>query len=303
LNGFQETTMRIALGPVLYYWPRATLNEFYDRLCQQPVDVVYLGETVCSKRRAFRTAEWIELARTVAATGRQAVLSTLTLIEAGSELGTLKRLCNNGEFLVEANDLAGVQLLCEKGVPFVTGPHVNIYNAQTLMRLRKLGLQRWVIPPELQRDSVRELMEEARAQGVLDGLETEVFGYGRLPLAFSARCFTARHYNLPKDNCQLRCLEHPEGMPLHTQEGAAFLTINGIQTQSGQVYNLLDEWQELAELGVELMRISPQLEQTEAVVNALHARIHGTQSDWQAPADACNGYWYGDPGMVRHAQG
>jgi collagenase-like PrtC family protease len=43
-------------------------------------------------------------------------------------------------------------------------------------------------------------------------METELFGYGRLPLAFSARCFTARHYNLQKDDCQFRCLDHPDGL-------------------------------------------------------------------------------------------
>ena len=46
------------------------------------------------------------------------------------------------------------------------------------------------------------------------GVETEVFVYGKLPLAFSARCFTARHYDLNKDDCQFKCLDHPEGLTL-----------------------------------------------------------------------------------------
>src|SRR3546814_4678787 len=41
-------------------------------------------------------------------------------------------------------------------------------------------------------------------------METEVFAYGRMPLAFSARCFTARHRNIPKDNCQYVCMDHPD---------------------------------------------------------------------------------------------
>jgi hypothetical protein len=44
------------------------------------------------------------------------------------------------------------------------------------------------------------------------GMETEVFAYGRLPLAFSARCFTARHFNLQKDDCQFKCIEFPDGL-------------------------------------------------------------------------------------------
>ena len=37
------------------------------------------------------------------------------------------------------------------------------------------------------------------------GMETEVLAFGRLPLAVSARCFTARAHNLPKDQCDFRC--------------------------------------------------------------------------------------------------
>ena len=70
------------------------------------------------------------------------------------------------------------------------------------------------------------------------GLETEVFAYGRLPLAFSARCFTARHRNLPKDDCRFSCIDHPDGLLMETREKQPFLVLNGIQTQSALVYNL-----------------------------------------------------------------
>ena len=57
-----EPRMKLALGPVLYYWPQEKLLDFYERMSTAPVDVIYLGETVCSKRRAFNTEEWLELA-------------------------------------------------------------------------------------------------------------------------------------------------------------------------------------------------------------------------------------------------
>jgi collagenase-like PrtC family protease len=38
--------------------------------------------------------------------GKQVVLSTLALVQASSELGELKRYVDNGEFLIEASDLA-----------------------------------------------------------------------------------------------------------------------------------------------------------------------------------------------------
>ena len=43
---------------------------------------------------------------------------------------------------------------------------------------------------------------------------TEAWAFGRLPLAFSARCFTARHHHLNKDDCGFRCLEDPDGLLL-----------------------------------------------------------------------------------------
>jgi len=92
--------MQLSLGPILYFWPRETIEQFYQQMIDSPVEVIYLGETVCHKRRSFKAAEWIELARQLGASGKQVVLSTLALVEAGSELWEVKRLCRNGELLV-----------------------------------------------------------------------------------------------------------------------------------------------------------------------------------------------------------
>ena len=61
----------------------------------------------------------------------------------------LRRLCGNGRFIVEANDLGAVRLLMDEGVPFVTGPTLNIYNPGTLSVLAAAGLKRWALPVEL----------------------------------------------------------------------------------------------------------------------------------------------------------
>ncbi|WP_305800121.1 hypothetical protein [Thiolapillus sp.] len=120
--------MKLSLGPVQYYWSREDLLDFYRQVADMPVDIVYLGETVCSKRRLFRFDDWMDTARMLRDAGKEVVLSTLALLEAESELKTLRRICANGEFLVEANDMAAVQLLSAAGLPFVAGPTVNIYN-------------------------------------------------------------------------------------------------------------------------------------------------------------------------------
>jgi len=84
--------MQLTLGPVLFCWERQQLLDFYAEMASQPLDVIYLGETVCSKRRELKVDDWIALARQVASTGKQTVLSTLALISAPSELKEVKRL-------------------------------------------------------------------------------------------------------------------------------------------------------------------------------------------------------------------
>ena len=288
--------MKLTLGPVLYYWARCDLERFYQSALDWPLDCIYLGETVCSKRRALRPAEWIELGRQLAAAGRQVVLSTLTLVEAESELSTLARLCDNGELLVEANDIAAVELLRERGMTFVGGPALNIYNVATLRRLYAAGLRRWVPPVEYDRDSLSRMLVESAAAGLAEHIETEVFSYGRLPLSWSARCFTARAHNLPKDNCRFVCLDHPEGLPLRTQDGQHFLTLNGIQTQSATPCNLFGAWQEMAAMGVDLLRISPSTIAAGPLIEHFRAVING-HSYAPEPQQECNGYWFGQPGM------
>lgn len=297
-----DRTPRLALGPVPYYWSRDDLSDFYAQAAGWPVDIVYLGETVCSKRRSFAADDWLETAETLQAAGKEVVLATLTLIEAESELKTLRRLCGNGRFTVEANDLGAVRLLMDAGVSFVTGPTLNIYNPGTLGLLARHGLRRWVLPVELSRDTLGD-MQAARP----DGVQTEVLAYGRLPLALSARCFTARSRNLPKDDCQYCCLDYPDGRLVATQEDAPFVVLNGIQTLSAATCNLLPHLEELRGLRVDVLRVSPQSRQTERVLEAFAACLKGTGDPAAAsdsfsklaPQGFADGYWRGTAGMGR----
>lgn len=300
--------MRIALGPLLYFWPKQRVMDFYDHLATLPVDTVYVGETVCSKRRELSTADWIALAQRLSEGGKEAVLSTLTLIEAASELSTLKRLCENGPLTVEANDMAAVQLLSERQLPFVAGPALNIYNAHAYKRLAECGMTRWVVPFELSGQSVQTVRREAEILGTSPGIELEVFAFGKLPLAYSARCFTARAHNLPKDDCQFRCLDYPEGLSAKTQDGDDFLTLNGIQTQSGRPYNLLPDWPDLKAHGVDLLRLSPSAQGMGALVNQLRRSLDvgpATAAELKNAAGptSCNGYWHGEAGMTSRPLG
>jgi collagenase-like PrtC family protease len=294
-------SMKLSLGPILYFWERERVIDFYRQVADWPVDIVYLGEVVCSKRRALRLEDWLGIAGTLALAGKEVVLSTLALVEAESELGAMRRVVTNGVYPVEANDVAVLNMLDGAGVPFVAGPMLNVYNGETLELLQSLGARRWVLPVELSRAALAGLQARRPAR-----LETEVFGFGRLPLALSARCFTARTHALPKDACEFCCRDYPDGLALQTREGGRFLTLNGIQTQSGGVCNLVAELPEFRAAGVDVVRLSPQSQHMAEIV----ALFHAVANDELDPAVAerkldpflsggvCNGYWHGAPGMA-----
>lgn len=294
--------MNLILGPLLYYWSRDDVLAFYEEAKSWDVARVYLGESVCSRRHLLRLSDWLALAEQFAAAGKEVVLSSQTLIESESDLKMLRRIVADGRFRVEANEWGAVRLLSEAGVPFVAGHTLNVYNPETLDVLAGLGAQRWLPPVEMSRATLAALLERAPA-----GMETEVFAYGRLPLAYSARCFTARHYNLPKDDCQFRCLDHPDGLALTTREGEAFLTLNGIQTQSAGVYSLIGELPALRELGIASLRLSPQSRHMGRVVEAFQAALAGETGAAEKlarvmPGPAVDGYWHGRAGLEHSAE-
>ena len=292
--------MKLALGPILYYWPRETVMQFYAAAADTPVDIVYLGEAVCSRRHELKLADWLEIADMLSAAGKEVVLSTQVLLESKTDISMLHRITGNDYYGVEANDMGAVH--CMAGKPFIAGPHLNIYNAPTLDYFAGTGAARWVMPLEMGGAQLAQVLQQRTST-----IETEVFAYGRMPLAFSARCFSARHRNLPKDDCQFVCREYPDGLPLQTREGQHFLILNGIQTQSALVYNLMQELAVMAELGVEVARISPQSQHTHRIIELFHAVASGKIGADTAMAEmaplmpdaACDGYWHGRPGLEK----
>ncbi|MFT0213157.1 U32 family peptidase [Pseudomonas sp. F1_0610] len=287
--------MQLTIGPILFYWHKEKVEAFYHSLSQLNLGSIYLGETVCAKRRELSLEDYITLARTISQTSNaQIVLSSLALLEANSELNSLKKLCSQTDFLIEANDMAAVHFCHEQQLPFIAGPALNIYNAYALAELINCGMQRWVAPVECSGLQIQQTLAQLDDLGIKRP-EVEVFSYGHLPLAYSARCFTARAENRPKDQCKRCCIRYPEGIEVFSQEQQKLFALNGIQTLSGQVQNLISDVAAMRQAGITHARLSPRAEGFIETIKQWQAVLNGACAP--LPTNDCNGYWHGKAGM------
>ena len=291
----------LTVGPLLYYWPRETMLHFYAGVADSPAHTVVLGEVVCARRHELKAEDWLSLARDLRAAGKEVVLATQALVESEADLRLLRRIAANGEFLLEAGDASAIGVLEAAGTPFVLGPHVNVYSPESLREHVAMGGCRWVAPVELSLEAV------GRIRAGAPRLPTEAWAWGRLPLAFSARCFTARHHHLAKDHCGYRCRDDADGLMLSSTDSRPFLVLNGIQTQSATTACLLHEREALRAAGVTRLRLSPGSRGFNAVLSHFDAVMnHGADPDaalpalpdLAGPAGLSDGFARAQPGMA-----
>lgn len=166
----------------------------------------------------------------------------------------------------------------------------------TLRLLLKQGMVRWCMPVELSRDWLVNLLEQCETLGIRRQFEVEVLSYGHLPLAYSARCFTARSEDRPKDECETCCIKYPNGRGMVSQENQQVFVLNGIQTMSGYVYNLGNELTSMNGV-VDIVRLSPMGPETFAMLDAFKANETGNAPLPLAAHSDCNGYWRRLPGL------
>lgn len=268
---------KLSLGPLLFNWDASTRRDFYFRIADEaPIDIVYLGEVVCSKRTPFFDPFVVEVAERLAAAGMEVVYSTLALLMSERETDALSQLVAEADLRVEANDVAAVRLLA--GRPHVIGPFVNVYNEGTLCYLARRGATRIVLPAELPGANVAAL---ARAAGAV---ELELQAFGRLPLALSARCYHARAHGVHKDGCQFVCGRDPDGLAVETLDGQSFLAVNGTQTLSFTVRSLLSEMPALQERGVAIFRLWPHSLDMVAIAQLFRSVLDGGEDARAAEA-------------------
>lgn len=297
--------VRLTLGPLLYHWLPERRRDFYFRIADEaPLDCVYVGEVVCSKREPFFAGHLPAVLDRLGAAGKEVVISTLALITTDRELAAIAELAAAG-LLVEANDVTAIQVLA--GRPFVCGPLINLFNESALDFLVRQGATRVNLPVEL----------SAQAIGVLAAHnptgQTELQVFGRQPLAISMRCYHARAYGLHKDACQFVCERDPDGLPANQLDGRGLFAVNGTQTLSHGYVVLLTELARLQRLGVSHFRLSPQAGVDMVRVTALYRAVaEGVRAAAEAevevrnlvgPVPLINGYVHQRAGMAWVAGG
>jgi collagenase-like PrtC family protease len=241
---------QLVLGPVLFHWPAEALRDFYFRIADEAgYDSVCVGEVVCSKRMPFFEDYLPEVVARLRRAGKEVVLSSLSLVSDEREITAMRALVASAPGLVEANDVAVLRDL--RGRPHAVGPFVNIYNEDALAFLVSQGAVRACLNPELPGSLIADLAR-------MSSVPLEVMVFGRVPLAISARCFSARAEDRTKDGCQFACKADPDGRPVRTIEDMPFLAMNGLQTLSYTCVNLMHELAPMRAAGVHRFRLSPQ---------------------------------------------
>ncbi|MBI5130529.1 MAG: U32 family peptidase [Rhodopseudomonas palustris] len=291
--------MQLTLGPVLYNWKPELWRDFYFRIADEaPVDVVVVGEVVCSKRSPFLEPHIPEVVERLAGAGKTVLMGSLTLMSLPRERKAMLELAGDDQFTMEVNDLTCLGML--GGKPHAIGPFVNIYNEATAKYFATRGATRICLPPELPLSAIRAI-----AQSQPD-VTFEVFSFGRVPLAISARCYHARLNKLSKDNCKFVCEQDPDGLAVTTLDDEPFLAMNGVQTLSYTCASLLGDVDKLRDAGAGAMRLSPQQCDMVAVAQLFRDAIDGKVAPSEGaaklsaiyPLKQSNGFLFSKPGAA-----
>jgi O2-independent ubiquinone biosynthesis protein UbiV len=302
LNPNRTDRVGLTLGPLLFNWSAEAIAEFYARIADEaPFDRVHVGEVVCSKREPLYRDALAGAIERLERAGKTVVLSTLALVTTRRESAALAATAAAYDGLIEANDTSALGALA--GRPHVIGPLTNCYNEATLAFLAGNGAATVCLPPELPLPAIRILAATARELGV--GIE--VFAFGRIPLAISARCYHARVHGLSKDSCRYVCGQDMDGLAVETLDGQDFLAVNGLQTLSHAWCSYAGHLPALRDAGIGSVRLSPHSCDMVAVAGVFRDVLDGRVE--ASAADEClarlvpgaafaNGYLYSQPGIA-----
>ena len=300
-----KTMTQLTLGPIAYHWPAEARRDFYARIADEaPVDEVYLGEVICSKRAPFHEADLPATIERLERAGKRVILSTLAEVMLKRERKATEDIAEMDSPEIEINNAAGLYARGKR--PHRIGPFMNAYNDATIAWMAGQGATHVCLPAEMPAPAIAAAAQAAVALGL--GVEVQV--YGRASLAVSARCYHARAHGRTKDNCQFVCEEDPDGMPLRTRDDRPILRVNGIQTLSESYVDLLPEVARLIADGVTHLRLMPQAVDMVVVAqvfrDVLDGRVPTGEADprlamLSGDAGLSNGFYHGTAGYRRIA--
>ncbi len=287
--------MELTLGPVLFEWKREEILEFYREVRGMAVDRVYIGEVVCSKKRALKPGDIAEIKQGLEGSGKKVTLSSLAVVSNDEELDLTREIVSLSSS-VEANDMSVLNIVDPAAKEVFAGPHITAYNVPSIEFLKSIGVKRVTFPVELPREAVACNIKQT-------GVFGEVFAHGKVPLAFSWRCYTSRAYGLSKTECRHDCARFPDGMELRNVDNIPVFTVNGTTLLSADTYTLVELVEDLKAAGVGALRVSPQYRGTAKVVDIFRKRIDGRLgpseglSEIKATGERlCNGWYMGGAG-------
>ncbi|MBI5469095.1 MAG: U32 family peptidase [Deltaproteobacteria bacterium] len=288
--------MELTLGPVLFEWKREELVKFYEEVAGMDIDRVYLGEVVCTRKLALNFDDIERIAGSLIDSGKKVVLSSLAVISNEEELEFTRRLAGF-PYAIEANDMSVLNIADPSKREVLAGPHITAYNAPSIEFLKETGVRHVTFPVELPRGSVLYNIRET-------GIEAEVFVHGKVPLAFSWRCYTSRAFGLGKTECRHHCAKYPDGMEIKTMDGEPVFTVNGTTLLSASTYTLIESVEDLRDIGVKALRISPQYRETGKIVELFRRRMRGETTaeagleelKGSTGGSFCNGWYMGGAG-------
>ncbi len=241
--------MELCVGPVLFNWNKEAFLRFYQSIADSPADTVYIGEVICTKREGLSVRDIEDIADSLSKRGKKVILSTPAIVAGREELGYIDALLAL-PYPVEANDMAVLNMADGTQKEVIAGPHLEVYNHMAVEFLMSRGIKRVVFPVELPADSIRHIIDKT-------GILGELIVHGRVPLAFSWRCYTLRTQGLKRKHCKNQCSQWPEGMEIKTLDGERVFNINGTSILSARVIALAELANQIRQIPVGALRIYP----------------------------------------------
>ena len=99
----------LTLGPILFHWSAQTKLDFYARIAEEaPIDTVYLGEIICSKRSPFFEKHYDEVVDRLERCGKKVVFSSLAEVMLKRERNKMKAFCDIPDHEIEVNDASAL---------------------------------------------------------------------------------------------------------------------------------------------------------------------------------------------------